>query len=124
MTDIELDKAKKELRDCGGSMWKGSEEQKKVHARLWCIEMINSIIAYSYCYGFPKGFTGEDFIKAEEKRHYNYLEEYIQKLGRTEVAKLVEEQINDVSTVQCGVFTDDEGCSYNSIVWKQRGVAV
>lgn len=124
MTDIELDKAKKNLRNFGGSMWNGTDEQKKAHAKLWCIEMINSIIAYSYCYGFPTDFTGEDFIKAEEKRRYNYLEEYIQKLGRAEVAKLIEDQMNDVSAVRCGVFTDDEGLSYNSIVWKQHSVAV
>lgn len=124
MTDTELEREKQKLRDSGGSMWKGTEEQRRQGTKLWCIEMINSIIAYTYCYGFPAGFTGEDFLKAEEKRHYNYLEKYVEKLGRFEVSKLIEEQMNDVSKIQRGVFTDNEGCSYNSIVWKQRGIAV
>lgn len=115
MTDSEMKKAKKCLVP-----WEGTPEQKMRREELWCIEMINSIIAYSYCNGFPDGYTGEKFIKLEEKLPHNYLEEFIETLGRDTVARLIEAQVADVDHIERGVFTDGEGCLYNAIVWKER----
>lgn len=117
MTDAELKEAEKCLVP-----WEGTPEQKRCRDELWCIEMINSIIAYSYCYGFPDGYTGEKFIEVEEKRPHNYLEEFIETLGRDTVARLIEAQMADIDHIDCGVFTDDEGCTYNAITWKERRV--
>lgn len=120
MTQIELDNLKKELRRIRETGSKTADEIKMLHEKIFCIEMINSIIAYSslYCNG-AKGVTGEQFVQCEEQKCHNYLEDYIKTLGRGVVAKLAEEQMADVACVQHNVFIDDEGLSYNSIVWKR-----
>lgn len=119
MIDVELDALKREIRDARANASKSSDELKTMHEKIFCIEMINSIIAYSYQSGFPKGFTGEEFIRNEECKYYNYLADYIKSLGRQVVVQLIEAQMADVASVKSCVFVDDEGLSYNSIVWKR-----
>lgn len=116
MTGNEIDELKKRIRD---SQTLDENERKRREEELWCIEMINSIIAYSYSDGFPSDFTGEDFVKKEESKKRSYLKEYIESLGRSTVVKLAEAQMCDVETIQTNIFVDDEGVSYNSIVWKR-----
>lgn len=116
MTDVELDALKKRMRD---NLTLSENERDRIRNELWCVEMINSIIAYSYSSGFPPNFTGEDLVKNEESKKYSYLSEYIKSLGRSTVVKLADGQICDVSAVRSNVFTDDEGVTYNSIVWKR-----
>lgn len=119
MIDTEIDALKREIREARANASKSSDELKQMHEKIFCIEMINSIIAYSYQCGFPQGLTGEEFIRNEEHKYYNYLAEYVKSLGRQVVAQLIEAQIADVASVQRCVFIDDEGLSYNSIVWKR-----
>ena len=51
-----------------------------------------------------------------------YLEDYIKTLGRNKVVELIQEQIDSISGVDEDVFTDDEGVTYSSIVWKEETV--
>lgn len=127
MNDNEFKKAEKALheatRDIGGWRVHGTPEQKLEGAKLACISMINSILAYTCLWNnVGRRRTGEEILSAEEKHRKNYLEDYVKILGRDAVVKLIDEQINDISHINYGVFTDDEGCTYNSIVWKDRQV--
>lgn len=119
MTQIELDNLKRELRGIREAGSKTADEIKMLHEKIFCIEMINSIIAYSplYCNG-AKRVTGEQFVQREEEKRYNYLADYIKVLGRETVVKLAEAQLADIACVKSNVFVDDEGLSYNSIVWQ------
>lgn len=120
MTQIELDNLKRELRGIREAGSKNADEIKMLHEKIFCIEMINSIIAYSpVCRNGVKDITGEQLVRREEQKRYNYLAEYIKALGRESVVKLAEEQLADVACVKSNVFVDDEGLSYNSIVWKE-----
>lgn len=80
-----------------------TDSVKKEWEQLHCRGMINSIL----CYG------GELSI---ENR---YLKPYVDTLGVAIVNRLIAEQKEDFSkaTVLQNTFTDDEGLSYNTIVW-------
>lgn len=81
-----------------------TEEQKLLREKIFCIEMINSILTYH----------GSKNILDNR-----YLKEYINVLGLKTVAELVIGQVEDFSkaTVLRNVHTDNEGISYNSIIW-------
>jgi hypothetical protein len=118
MNDKELKAKREELRNKGygwvdGKYIEPPKEHKLLEEELWCIEMINSILCYN-CQGYT---DAEKVIQYEEKSHHNYLADYIKVLGRDKVAKLIDEQIKSIKYIKTDVFTDDEGCSYNSIVW-------
>lgn len=80
-------------------------EEKKLHKKIYCIDMINSILAYN----------GLDIDNVLSNR---YMAEYIEELGLLTVMELAQAQIDDIAYIKHGVYTDSEGCSYNSIVWK------
>lgn len=114
MNDYELRQAKKEFYERmrqEGKDWKDIIETKE-EKKFRCIEMINSILAYHYhdnaIYVLSREYT---------KRH-NYLEEYVDKLGEKKVLELIQNQIDDIERIEENVYTDCDGCSYNSIVWK------
>ena len=119
MTDKELELKKEILRNRGVSQYKktGSPKEIKQAIELSCIEMINSILAYN---GF--GFDAEEVMKMEEISWHNYLEDYVKKLGRERVVELIQNQIDDIEQIQHCVFTDEEGVTYNSIIWKNKEV--
>lgn len=124
MTDKQLNQAKQQLRDemhakgygwingnyiCPAKRYKIREEE------LSCIDMINSILAYQ-----GAGMTdAEEVMQMEERNYYNYLAKYVEMFGREKVVALIQGQIDDIDYVQHNVHTDSEGCSYNSIVWKE-----
>lgn len=112
MTETEITQERNKLRDLGCNSWNGTEEQKRRCCELDCIGMINSILAYQ-----PYNRNGASVLEVEERSCHNYLARYVQKLGKTRVIELIEDQIKDIKGVQCSVFTDEEGCSYNSIIW-------
>ena len=120
MTDKQLEQAKKahftEWREKGYTRATAPEEAKRRGSVLSCIDMINSILAYQSA----GEKNAEKVLQVEEKRKYNYLAEYIEILGRDEVLRLIQAQIDDIVTVRTGVFTDDEGLSYNSIVFRDE----
>lgn len=124
MTDKQLDFAKKQLREemnAKGYGWidgryiKPSKKYALREEVLDCIDMINSLLAYGY-----SGYTdGEIVLKHQESSWHNYLADYVAKLGRNKVIALIQEQINSIDRIVYGVYTDGEGCTYNSIVWKE-----
>lgn len=76
-----------------------TDEQKRLDKRISCIEMINSCLIYGY---------GLDY----------YLEDYKKQIGEEEVNQLIEEQkgyFHNHVNIHHGVYTDGDGCSYNSI---------
>ena len=83
---------------------------------LDCIHMINSILAYQ-----GAGMTdAEAVMQMQERRYHNYLADYVELLGRERVVTLIQGQIDSIVRVQRCVFTDGEGCTYNSIIWKEE----
>ena len=117
MTDKELEIRRKILRDKGVDRYTntGSPKEIKQSWELNCIDMINSILAYG---GF--GFEAEEVMRRQETSWHNYLEDYLKKLGRKRIVELIQGQINDIERIEHNVFTDDEGCTYNSIIWKNE----
>ena len=89
-------------------------EDKIAFEELRCIDMINSILAYDWF-----GETAEEVMQMEERRHYNYLADYVTMLGRDKVVALIQGQINDIAYIARNVSTDSEGVTYNSIIWKE-----
>ena len=125
MNDKQLDQAKKQLREemnAHGYGWidgKYIKPSKKYYLRdreLWCIEMINSILAYQ-----GAGMTNaEEVMQMEERNYHNYLAEYVEMFGRDKVVTLIQGQIDSIAGVRHCVYIDSEGLSYNSIVWKEE----
>ena len=105
MTDKELQKLKDTL-----PKWESGKppvftaEQEELDKKIWCIEMINSILIYN----------GKSNIMNNP-----YLKKYIDELGFDVVEELVNEQIKDVEEAKIlrNVHVDCDGISYNSIVW-------
>ena len=122
MTDLELEQARKELAE---QMQKSREEsgeptpeQKRQYEKFSCISMINSVIAYDWY----KGQTAKELLDWEvnDNRYHSYLKEYVNKLGYDEVLALMQGQLDDIESIERDVFTDGEGVSYNSIIWKEK----
>ena len=123
MTDYELSQAKRQLseqmRKTSIENGKPTPEQKRQYEKYLCISMINSVIAYDWY----EGQTAKELLDWElNDRYHSYLEEYVNKLGYDEVLALVQGQLNDIKSIERDVFTDDEGVSYNSIIWKDKEV--
>lgn len=126
MTEKQLDQKRQELRDelkakgygwINGEYIKPPKEYELRDRELWCIDMIHSILAYNW----SKGQTAEQVMQMEERGYKNYLEDYVKLFGREHVVNLIEDQINDIDHIERCVFTDGEGVTYNSIIWKEEG---
>lgn len=124
MTDKQLEQARRdlfeEMRSHGYGWINGKYIQppKRYRIReeeLSCIGMINSILCYN-CRGYK---DAEKVVEYEQRSYHNYLEDYIKTLGRNKVIALIQVQIDSISGVSEDVFTDDEGVTYSSIVWKE-----
>ena len=123
MTYKQLELAEQQLRDemnANGYGWidgkyiKPPKQYELRSKELDCIGMINSILAYQ-----GRGMTdGEEVMQSEEHRYHNYLADYVKLLGRDRVVELIQAQINDIKFVARNVYTDSEGCTYNSIIWR------
>lgn len=81
--------------------------------KLSCIDMINSIICYNDCN------TPEDVVF---RYSGHYLDQYIREFGLNNVLDMAAEQLNDVVAVTRNVFTDSEGCTYNSLVFRDDDI--
>lgn len=123
MTDKQLEFVKKQLKEemnslgygwINGKYIKPPKEYFLRDRELWCIEMINSILAYNWFHQ-----TAEEVMQMEERSHHNYLAEYVEMFGRDKVVALIQGQMDSIAGVKTNVFTDGEGVTYNSIVWKE-----
>ena len=123
MTDFELSQAKRQLseqmRKTSIENGKPTPEQKRQYEKYLCISMINSVIAYDWY----EGQTAKELLDWElNDRYHSYLEEYVNKLGYDEVLALMQNQLDDIKSIERDVFTDGEGVSYSSIIWKEKEV--
>lgn len=78
-----------------------NEEQRMLYEEISCREMINSCLIY-----------GARFFEW-------YANNYIKKLWEEKVKELYEDQLKDFkqAIVKPCVYTDWEGCTYNTITW-------
>ena len=76
--------------------------------------MINSIL----CYSIRWEKDAATVLRKERSRKYSYLSEYVDSLGEEKVIQLIQEQIDDIAYIKDSVYTDGEGLTYNSIIWK------
>ena len=111
MTRKQIEAAKKALP----GFWEPKTAmQHRQEKELSCREMINSCLVYgSANYGFYNPATGE---------FGRYSENYVKSLGKETVIRLYNEQASDFSraVVKHGVYTDGEGCSYNTCIWEDE----
>lgn len=123
MNDKQFEQKERELRAemtskgfgwINGKYIKPPKEYELRTRELNCISMINSILCYN-CRGFK---DAESVLKYEEKSHHNYLADYVKALGRDKVIALIQDQIDSIAGIKDGVFTDSEGLTYSSIIWK------
>ena len=120
MNDFELEMEKQKLANTGcgwksGTYYKGTPAQEIRRRELSCIEMINSILAYS-CRGYTKA---KDVLEHEKNAYHNYLENYTTELGEDRVLELIQDQIDSIETVNVDVWRDSDGILYSSTRWKE-----
>ena len=82
-----------------------TDEQRRMYDELDCISMINSCLIY-----------WTSFLNS------HYKDNYIEDLWEKRVIELYNEQKADFdkSQVLSWVYTDAEGCTYNSIKWRDE----
>lgn len=97
-----------------GSYIKPPEEYRLRDRELSCISMIDSILCYN-CRGWQ---DAERVLAYEESSYHNYLADYVELFGRDKVLELIQGQIDSIESVTVGVYTDNEGLTYNSINYK------
>ena len=125
MNDKQFEQAKKQLRKemnaigCGwinGNYIKPPKEYALREEELSCISMINSIL----CYRLRWETNAAIVLQEDLSKKYSYLSRYVESLGETRVIQLIQEQIDDIACIKDSVYTDGEGLTYNSIVWKNK----
>lgn len=128
MNDKQFEQAKKQLREemhaigCGwinGNYIKPPKEYALREEELDCISMINSIL----CYRLRWEKDAAIVLQEDRSKKYSYLSEYVESLGETKVIQLIQNQIDDIAYIKNSVYTDGEGLTYNSIVWKNEEAA-
>ena len=90
-----------------------NDKEKRLSVELSCIDMINSILIYhnnivtdySYNTYLMNYINGTDYVKVA--------------LGKARVDELIAQQQQEVAKaiVKVATYEDNEGCTYNSIVW-------
>ena len=107
----------KQIRDakCKLPQWRDmTDNQKQEYAELACRDMINSILIYG-----SKPVKDDGSLDRYLSMYYKKGESTMYYIGEKRVRNLIEEQKKDFAkaTVTVGVYTDHEGCSYNSCNW-------
>ena len=80
-----------------------------LESAIWCKGMCESIICYDY------GRTAKEYLE----RNQQYLGKYVEKLGEEVVLAILQDVIDNVLEIKEDVHTDSEGCTYNSITYKE-----
>lgn len=80
-------------------------------------EMIGSILAYNW----QSGQSAKELLDWElNDRYHSYLEEYVKLLGYDVILSLIQQEMDDIDYIKKAVFTDSDGLTYNSIVYKNN----
>lgn len=111
MTEKQIEVAKKALPFHFEDM---TPEQCRQYEELSCRSMINSCLVY--------GSAHYNFYNPQTNQFGYYAMDYIKSLGDKTVIRLYNEQVKEFSkaVVMCNVYTDSEGVSYNSCMWKDE----
>lgn len=77
--------------------------------------MIDSIIVYS-----PQGnkSLARDILNKDLSSKYSYLKQYVNMFSYNFVLACIISQLKSIDKINTNVFTDDEGLSYNSVIYK------
>lgn len=127
MNDKQFEQAEKQLREemnaigCGwinGGYIKPPKKYAIREEELSCISMINSLL----CYGHGRETDAKVVLQREQSHNHSYLARYVGSLGEAKVIQLIQNQIDDIAYIKHLVYTDGEGLTYNSIVWKNEEV--
>lgn len=118
MTEKQIEKAIEFLHNNNGAL---NEEEKDLMSReISCRKMINSIMCY-HGINAPYNENTDEFDRYLKPYAYQMGGEYERSrfIGKERVLELISEQQEDFrkAEVKENVYTDDEGLSYNSIVW-------
>lgn len=81
----------------------------------WCQSMIESVI----CYRWTPAITAGELLEMELVRRPSYLAKYVEMLGEARVREMICETIELIDHIKYNTYTDSEGCTYNSIIWKE-----
>lgn len=84
-----------------------NKKQQKLDAEISCMDMIDSIICYVK--------SDFDYIIND-----SYLESYIEELGIEKVKELVTGQLEENPIIKRNVYTDCDGLTYNSLIFKDE----
>lgn len=115
MTDSELKQEEDKLYALRRSNQNRTPSKQKLRElELRCVKMINSVLAYRYDL---KRDNADYILQEEEQNHSRYLPPFVLELGRKRVIELINCQLRDIKRIERNTFTDDEGCTYNSIIW-------
>ena len=120
MTPKEIEAVRKTLPHGIGSFKVMTEEQRKLYEELAWREYINSCLVYGQLH---HAVTHDNRL---DRRIYEYgtdktygIGEWISESRAVEIAREQERDFNTKATVHRNVYTDYEGCSYNSVVWTE-----
>ena len=80
-------------------------------------EMIGSILAYDW----KEGQSAKELLDWElNDRYHSYLKEYVEEFGYDTILNLIQQDMDDIDHINRAVFTDDDGLTYNSVVYKNN----
>lgn len=80
-------------------------------------KMIGSVLAYNW----QNGQSAKELLDWElNNRYHSYLKEYVDKLGYGTILNLIQQEMDDIDHIEIAVFTDSDGLTYNSIVYKNN----
>lgn len=89
--------------------------QSKQLSIIQCLDMIDSIIVYS-----PRGnkSLAKDILNKDLSSKYSYFKQYVNMFSYNFVLVCIISQLKSIDKINTNVFTDDEGLSYNSVIYK------
>lgn len=80
-------------------------------------EMIGSILAYYW----EEGQSAKELLDWElNDRYHSYLKDYVEEFGYDTILYLIQQDMDDIDHINRAVFTDDDGLTYNSVVYKNN----
>lgn len=124
MNDKQLEAARSQLNNdiaaigygwVNGKYRKPPKKYRLREEELSCVDMINSLL----CYGYGGRSDAAAILHDELNSYHSYLAAYVDTLGEKRVIKLIQGQIDDIERVGYSVYTDSEGCTYNTLIWKK-----
>lgn len=107
----------RERRTKGEDPFKNKDLARRyVYCNAW--RMVSSILAYDWT---RKDRNAKELLDWElNDRYHSYLKDYVDKLGYGTILNLIQQEMDDIDHIEIAVFTDSDGLTYNSIVYKNN----